>query len=40
MLDYRHCLLFVLLHHGRVPDNIGKHNSGELAGLKQKIHLF
>ena len=31
---------FSFLHHGCVPDNIGKHNSSELAGLKQKIYLL
>ena len=35
MFDYRYRLVFVGLHHGGVPDNIGKHNSGELAGLGQ-----
>jgi hypothetical protein len=36
MPDNRHRLLFVLLHHGRVPDYVGEHNSGELAGLRHE----
>jgi len=31
------CFLFVLTHQRRVPDNIGEHNSGKLAGL---CHVF
>jgi hypothetical protein len=50
MLDYSHRLFLVSLHYGCVPDNIGEHNSCELAGgghkwaikviLLRKIHSF
>ena len=40
VFDNCHRLLFVLLHHGRIPDNIGEHDGGELAGLRHFLLQF
>lgn len=40
VLDDGHGLMFILMHDGGVPGNVGKHDGRELAGLGHGFRLY